>query len=110
MRLEIRGRNVKVSAQLKAHVERRLEFALDAFGDRVDASVVRFSDPGDAKVCEMALRLRPSGSVRVRQAGEDLYVAVDQCAERAARAVARAVERKRPRRKAAAARKPALRG
>jgi ribosome-associated translation inhibitor RaiA len=38
--------------------------------------------------------------VRVRQTGDDLYAAVDLCAERAARAVARAIDRKRPRRAA----------
>jgi putative sigma-54 modulation protein len=100
MRVEIRGRNVKVSAGLKSHVERRLAFALDAFGDRVDGAVLRFSDSGDARVCELSLALRPSGSVRVRQAGDDLYAAVDLCAERASRAVARAIDRKRPRRAA----------
>jgi ribosomal subunit interface protein len=102
MRIEIRGRNVKVSAALKSHVERRLDFALDAFGDRVDGAVLRFSDSGDARVCELSLALRPSGSVRVRQTGEDLYAAVDLCAERASRAVARAIDRKRPRRAATA--------
>lgn len=100
MRVEIRGRNVKVSAALKAHVERRLDFALDAFGDRVDGAVLRMSDSGDARVCELSLALRPSGSVRVRQTGDDLYAAVDLCAERASRAVARAIDRKRPRRAA----------
>jgi len=100
MRVEIRGRNVKVSAALKAHVERRLDFALDALGDRVEGAVLRFSDSGDSRVCELSLALRPSGSVRVRQAGDDLYAAVDLCAERAARAAARAIDRKRPRRTA----------
>ena len=100
MRVEIRGRNVKVSAALKSHVERRLAFALDAFGDRVDGAVLRFSDSGDSRVCELSLALRPSGSVRVRQAGDDLYAAVDLCAERASRAVSRAIDRKRPRRAA----------
>lgn len=100
MRVEIRGRNMKVSAALKAHVERRLDFALDAFGDRVEGAVLRISDSGESRVCELSLALRPSGSVRVRQTGEDPYAAFDLCAERVSRAVARAIDRKRPRRAA----------
>jgi putative sigma-54 modulation protein len=98
MHVEIRGRKVRVSAALRSHVERRLDFALDAFGDRVEGAVLRISGSGDAHVCELSLALRPSGSVRVRQAGDDLYASVDLCAERASRAVARAIDRKRPRR------------
>jgi len=94
----VRGRNVEVTKDLRAHVEGRVGTALGRFGDRVGGVVVRFSDTaglgggaGQAH-CEIQVSLRPR-SVRVEGTDGDLFSVVDQVSTRLSRSVARAIER-----------------
>jgi putative sigma-54 modulation protein len=93
MKIHIRERNVALTKALRAHVERRLGFALSHFGERIGRVVVRFSAPGGAgKLCQIEVTLRPRG-VRAEDTHADLFAAVDHAADRVARSVARALER-----------------
>ncbi len=98
MNIQIRERNVDVTNVLRAHVERRLAFALSRFGDRVDRVLVRFSESGHGggadKRCQINVGLRPQ-VVRVEDIDLDLFAAVDHAANRVSRSVARALERER---------------
>ena len=96
MRIQIRERNVKVTEDLRAHVEGRLGFALGRFGDRIGRVMVRFSGNGAEggsldQRCRIEVDLRPR-SVMVEDRDVDLFAAVDHAARRVARSVARALE------------------
>ena len=100
MQIQIRERHVEVTEVLRAHVERRLGFALARFGVRIGRVIVRFSDTnghrgGVDKRCQIDVGLRPSGRVRSEDTDADLGVAVNRAADRVARAVARVLDRER---------------
>jgi putative sigma-54 modulation protein len=95
MRIRIRVHNVELTEAIRAHVERRIGFALGRFGAHVDSVTVRFSDTnghrrGIDKRCQIDVGWP---SVRVEATDTDLFAAVDRAAHRAARAVAHALER-----------------
>jgi putative sigma-54 modulation protein len=94
MKIQIRDRNVETTEILRAHVERRLGVALGRFGERIVRVVVRFSDTGVDKRCQIDVGLRPR-SVRVEDTDADLFAAVDHAVDRISRSVARAIERER---------------
>ena len=100
MRVDIRGQGFSVSEALRAHVERRLHFALGRFGGRVRQATVRLSDlngprGGVDKACRIAVRLPAWPDLVVEDADGDLYVAIDRAAERAGRSVGRHLARGR---------------
>jgi ribosomal subunit interface protein len=100
MQIDVRSRGFRVSAGISAHLERRLGFALDRFGDRIARIAVRLGDEngprgGEDKSCRLTIELRGSGTVRVNVVDRDLYAAIDRAAHRAQRALARLVERDR---------------
>ena len=98
VKIQIRERNVEVSENLRAHVERRLGFALARFGQRIARVIVRFSDApgdrGDDKRCQIHVGLR-SRSARVEDTDADPFTAVDRAAERLSRSIASVLERER---------------
>jgi ribosomal subunit interface protein len=103
MRVEVRGLGVEVSEALRAHVERRLGFALDRMQERVEGAWVVLRDlnggerRGVDKECRIAVVLRTSGSVAARARRADAYQAVDAAAHAAGRALVRALARRRTR-------------
>ena len=94
MKVQIRTGRLKVTAALRAHVERRLGLLLGRFGERIGSVVVRFSGEGDDKHCRIDLGLRPR-PIRIEDSHADPFAALNHAAERASRSVARAVERER---------------
>ena len=97
MEIRIRVHNVELTEALRAHVERRIGFALGRLGARVDNVVVRFSDTNGHrrdidKRCQIDVGLP---SVNVEATDADLFAAVDRAAHCAARAVTHALERER---------------
>ncbi len=103
MRVEVRGHGVEVSEPLRAHVERRLSFALDRLRERVGTVHVTLRDVnggergGLDKECRVAVVLVPSGSVAARAMRADLYRAIDVAVGGAGRSVVRALARRRTR-------------
>jgi ribosomal subunit interface protein len=94
MKVQIRRGSVKVTAALRAHVERRLGLVLGRFGDRVGSVTVRFLPDGQDKVCQIELALRPE-KIRIVGSHADAFAAVNHAAERVSASVARALERQR---------------
>lgn len=78
-------------------VRRRLEFSLGRFASRVRTLRVRLTDEkgprgGADKKCTIAVQLdRPSRLIVIEDVDADAHVALSRAAERAARAVSRAV-------------------
>jgi ribosomal subunit interface protein len=98
--IELRTRGFSLTPALRAYVERRLEFALDRYAERVARVRVVVSDVngprgGEDKACRIEIRLRGGGSVRSTEVDGDAYAAVGTAAHRAARALARALQRER---------------
>jgi putative sigma-54 modulation protein len=98
--VEIRTRGFVLTAALRSHVERRLEFALDRYQDRIARIRVVLADVngpkgGDDKSCRIELRLRGGRALRVTAVDGDAYAAIGAAAHRAGRALARALHRER---------------
>ena len=102
MRLEISGNGIRVTNYLRAYIERRLQFALGRFVNRIDRVRVRLVDVngprgGIDKACTVTVGLVRLKSVVVKDVDGDIAAAVDRAAGRVARGVRRALERARSR-------------
>ena len=99
MRLDIRGRHLTLTPALLDRVTRRLRFALGRFDRRVGRVSVRLGDVngprgGVDKSC--TVHLHAAGrSITIEERDRDMYAAIDRAAERAGRAVERALARLR---------------
>ena len=97
MKIRIHDGDVPIDDLLRAHLERRLGYALSAFGDRVKDIVVRVSSDAPAgspplNRCDIDVTLRPR-HLRVADTGANPFMAVANASDRLVRAVGRAVER-----------------
>lgn len=97
MNIEIRAKGMAVTDGMRAHVERRLAFALDRFGERVERVTVRVADVngprgGPDKACSLDAALRAGGSVHIDERDLDAYAAIDRAAHRLGHTVARRLE------------------
>lgn len=100
MNIEIRTRGFSLTAGLRGHVERRLDYALDRYRERISRLRVVIADVngprgGADKSCRLEVGLRGGGVVRVAALDADAYAAIGQAAHRAGRAVVRALHRER---------------
>jgi putative sigma-54 modulation protein len=98
MRVDVRSRDIEVTAALREHVERRVRFALGRFDGQVQRVTARLVDDngprgGADKRCRLDVRVRAAGPVIVDDRDPDLYAAIDRAADRIGRAVARVVQR-----------------
>lgn len=100
MKIQIRGKDIKLDESAQDYIERRIEFSLGRFSRRITGVTVQVLDlngprGGEDKSCRIEVQLRPSGRVFVKDADAHLNAAVDRALDRLARAVARAIERTR---------------
>jgi putative sigma-54 modulation protein len=98
MRIDIRGHRIELTDALRAHIERRLCFALGRFGTRITAVKVTIEDlngprGGVDKQCRMTAALASAGHLWVEVLDTAITPAVDQAADRLGRAVTREFER-----------------
>ncbi len=99
LKIQIHEDSIPIDALLRAHLERRMDYALSAFADRVLHLVVRVSTEVPSRSpplhrCDIDIRLRPRG-LRVADTGADAFIAVANASERLVQAVTRALERER---------------
>lgn len=100
MNIDIRTRGFSLTPGLRAHVERRLELALDRHLERIARVRVRIGDVngprgGEDKRCRIEVALRGGGTLRATVVDADAYAAIGAAAHRVARAVTRATHRER---------------
>lgn len=100
MKIDVRFRALQASDALREYVARRIHFQLSRFNGEVSSVHVSISDVngpkgGPDKRCQVTVRGRALGPVRVVDLSEDAYSVVDMAVERAARAVGREIERTR---------------
>jgi ribosomal subunit interface protein len=98
MNLDVRGRHMQVSDALRAHLARRLAFALGRVSHRIGSVRVRLEDVngpkgGIDKCCRIAVRGDRGWIVMIEEWDSDAYGAVDRAAGRAGRAVQRTLGR-----------------
>jgi ribosomal subunit interface protein len=99
MQIEIQTQNFSLTHTMRAHIERRLGFALSTCYRHVKRIMVRLSDingprGGKDKRCHLEVIL-PGQAVVVEDTEADLYVAINRAASRASRTVMRRVRRRR---------------
>jgi ribosomal subunit interface protein len=98
MQIELRALGMTVTDGMRSHVERRLGFALDRFGEHVTRVTVRVADVngprgGPDKVCRVEAALHGGVRVVIDERDLDAYVAIDRAAHRLNRSVARRLTR-----------------
>jgi putative sigma-54 modulation protein len=99
MQIEIQARNFSLTRAMRAHIERRLGFALSTCYQHVRRIMVRLSDingprGGSDKRCHLEVML-PGQAVVVVDTEADLYLAINRAASRAGRTVMRQLRRRR---------------
>lgn len=100
MRIDIQTSGFKLTDGLRAHAERRLQFALSWAAHDVRNIVVRLSDingprGGNDKRCLIQIPIPGRPDVVIEDTESDLYVAIDHAVGRIERSVARRLQRKR---------------
>ena len=100
MLIELTSRKVALSEQQQAWIERRIRFALGRFVSHIRRVSVVFRDINGArggidKECRLQISLHPHGEVVVADVDTAVEGAAANVSERAARTVARLLERSR---------------
>jgi ribosome-associated translation inhibitor RaiA len=102
MTYRIVGKDVAIGERWKQRIERRLEFALCRFGAAIQSVDLTLEDEngprgGVDKNCRIVVKMRRGEDVVVKGRGDDALGLVDRTADRAGRAVARALDLRRRR-------------
>jgi putative sigma-54 modulation protein len=100
MQYDIQSLAFPTTPALASHARRRLGFGLARHSDRIARVVVRLGDEngprgGPDKFCQLQVSLIDAPPVVIRDTGPDLYAVIDRASDRAARAVAKQLERNR---------------
>jgi ribosomal subunit interface protein len=89
MHIELKLREVNPEELLMRYVERRLNFSLSRFGDRVGkvTTRIRVSDSSTPEeiTCRVSADLHPFGVILAEATDADVYTAIDRCVARLAR-------------------------
>jgi putative sigma-54 modulation protein len=104
MRIVVREQHMQLDESVRETISRRLGFALSRFAEQIRSTEVQVADVngprgGIDKRCTVAVRMAGAGTVVVEHEDSDPHVAVARAFERAGRAVARLLERRREVRK-----------
>jgi putative sigma-54 modulation protein len=102
MKLQVHWNGLTGTPTLRAHLERRLAFALDRFGDEINHVCARLADlngprGGVDKLVSLRVNGRRLKSLMVTDSDSDFFAAIDRAAERIGRAIGRTLERKNSR-------------
>ncbi len=105
MKFELRSKGVRMTDELRNHVERHLGFALRRFGDRVQRVRVRLQDingprGGEDIQCQIHATMAPRGDLVIQELRADPFAAVARASDRVGHAISRQVDRMHSRRKA----------
>ena len=106
MQIDIQALNFPLTKALRAHIERRLGFALSSRNNHIQRVKVRLSDingprGGEDKCCHIQVMLTQLSDVVIEDTEVDLYAAIDRASDRAGRTVARRLARHRDRARSA---------
>jgi ribosomal subunit interface protein len=89
MHLELKLHQLDAEELLRDYVERRLNFSLSRFGERVGRVTTRISVSDSSAsqeiTCRITADLRPFGVIVAEARDADVYTAIDRCSARLAR-------------------------
>lgn len=99
MKIRIHGDSIAFDEPLPAHLERRLNYALSGFAERVQYVAVRVSNDIPVRSaaiyrCDIDVTLRPR-TLKAADTGTSSSIAVTNASDRLVKAVNRALERER---------------
>lgn len=92
MQIDIQARGLILTEELRTHVERRLQFGLSRFQDRVQRITVCLSDvdsSGAALHCNLHIRGKGCPDILIEDTEEDIHVAINRAVARAGRTLER---------------------
>ncbi len=100
MHVDIQSQGFPLTEGLRDYLMKRLAYGLNHGDDAIARVTVRLSDingprGGADKRCFIEVRLKAAAAVVIEDTESDLYVAIDRAAERAGRALARQLARRR---------------
>lgn len=98
MQLEIHGKDIPITEQLRGHIQRRLSFALERFAARIRKLRINVADlngprGGVDKRCRVAIVLIPSQTIVIEERDSNIYVAIDRIGDRAGTCIGRRLKR-----------------
>ena len=104
MHIHIQARGFGLTPGLREYTERRLWFAFGPGHPRVGRIAVCLSDDngprgGEDKRCHVRVSVRGASGIVIEETERDLYTAIARAVDRAARTVARRLERLRDERR-----------
>ena len=87
MELSIRTHDLVLTDALREHIEKRLSFALDGFGDHIQDSLVYLMDlngpkGGVDKLAQITVRTSKFGDVAVRETATTMPAAINRAVRR----------------------------
>ena len=100
MEIKLKSHGVRLSEELRQHIERRVYFGLRRFASRIRSLTIRLRDSngprgGVDQCCDVRVDVGLSHAVIVRERQENMFAAVALAVERAERAVRRLVSAQR---------------
>jgi putative sigma-54 modulation protein len=100
MNIDIKALGFSLTEAIRDHVADRVDASLGRFSTRVNRVVVRLSDVngprgGLDKRCQLQLLVDGHRTIVIQDREADLYLAVNRAADRAARSLARQLQRSR---------------
>ncbi len=100
MEIQVLSRNISLNANQQEIVERRIQYALNRFSSQVRTVHVTLSDVNGPKggsdiLCRFKVLLRKRGEILVGDTDVSIETAVANVADRAARSLARLLDRQR---------------
>jgi putative sigma-54 modulation protein len=111
MRIEVKGRNLPVSDELREHVAKRFRKVSQQVSELAELEVEVFEERNpaiaDSQVAEATLHLK-GVTLRARDASPDLVHSINLCADELSIQVKRHRDKRRKRREARAAATPAV--
>jgi putative sigma-54 modulation protein len=106
MRIEVKGRNLHVSEDLREHVEKRFRKISKQVSELADLEVELYEERNpaiaDSQVAEVTLHLK-GVTLRARDASPDIAHSINLCSDELSRQVKRHRDKRRKRRESRAA-------
>jgi putative sigma-54 modulation protein len=97
MQVAIHNYRTNFAEAFKSYVERRLQFALNRFGQRVGRVIVRICPDGPAENrCSIKVNVQPFGRIAVEESDSDLFAAIDRATGKIGHLFGRELERVQP--------------
>jgi putative sigma-54 modulation protein len=94
MQVAIHNFRTDLAEAFKSYVERRLQFALNRFGQRVGRVIVRLCPDGPAAIrCSININVQPFGRIAVEESDSDLFAAIDRATGKIGHLLGRELER-----------------